>query len=79
MGVRADWRRPHPERLDPGGTGTPRILAAHDAAVAAGEAGYTDPVTGWWVFTAVTLAERGACCGQGCRHCPWVGAEAPGT
>ena len=50
-------------------------MAAHDAAVEAGEAGYHDPRTGWWVFTAPALAGTGRCCEQGCRHCPWVGGS----
>lgn len=49
----------------------PEWQAAHDRAVADGEPGYLDPSTGYFVFTAVTLAERGACCESGCRHCPW--------
>jgi hypothetical protein len=55
--------------------GTPRrdeILAAHAAALAAGEAGYTDPGSGLFVLTARFLADRGSCCGRGCRHCPYV-------
>ena len=44
------------------------ILAAHDAAMASGEPGYIDPVTGLFVLTAGYLAERGTCCDQGCRH-----------
>jgi hypothetical protein len=47
------------------------IRDAHDRAVAAGEPGYADPATGYFVFTAVALAERGECCGSGCRHCPY--------
>jgi hypothetical protein len=47
------------------------ILAAYSAASAAGEAGYLDPVTGLFVFTAAYLATRGACCDSGCRHCPY--------
>ncbi|MDQ3385690.1 MAG: DUF5522 domain-containing protein [Actinomycetota bacterium] len=72
--MRADWQRPHPSRLDPGLPGSDQIMAAHDAAVEAGEAGYPDPRTGWWVFTAPALADAGRCCVQGCRHCPWVDA-----
>jgi hypothetical protein len=51
------------------------IRAAHDAAVAAGEPGYVDPDTGYFVFTAAALAERGECCGSGCRHCPYSARE----
>lgn len=45
--------------------------AAHDAAVVAGDAGYIDPNSGLFVLTAAYLAERGYCCGEGCRHCPY--------
>jgi hypothetical protein len=44
---------------------------AHDAAVAAGEPGYLDPETGLFVLTATYLRDRGHCCGNGCRHCPY--------
>jgi hypothetical protein len=36
-----------------------------------GDAGYTDPVTGNFVFTAAYLASRD-CCTCGCRHCPYL-------
>jgi integral membrane protein len=61
---------PHPARLP---APTPRreeILAVHAAALEAGEAGYADPATGLFVLTAAFLADRGTCCGRGCRHCP---------
>lgn len=48
------------------------MLAAHRAALAAGAAGYADPATGLFVFTAGYLADRGTCCDTGCRHCPYV-------
>ena len=47
------------------------IRDAHDRALAAGEPGYVDPVTDFFVFTAAELASRGECCGSGCRHCPY--------
>jgi hypothetical protein len=47
------------------------IAEAHDRAVAAGEPGYLDPETGLFVLTAAYLLERGGCCGEGCRHCPY--------
>jgi hypothetical protein len=47
------------------------IAAAHDAAVRAGRQLYEDPETGAVVFTSVALAAHGACCGSGCRHCPY--------
>lgn len=52
------------------------ILAAHSAALAAGESMYADPGTGLFVLTAGYLADRGTCCERGCRHCPYV-AEDP--
>jgi hypothetical protein len=47
-------------------------MVRHSAAVAAGEVAYRDPRTGYSVFTAAFLAERGYCCGNGCRHCPFA-------
>lgn len=55
----------HPRRAE--------ILAAHEQAVAKGEAGYRDPETGLFVLTAAFLRDRGHCCGNGCRHCPYSG------
>ena len=49
----------------------PDVVAAHAAAVAAGEDTYPDPATGFLVLTAVALKRRGYCCGLGCRHCPY--------
>lgn len=70
--MRERWREPHPRRLAPDRPDRDLVMVAHDAAVAAGADGYSDPATGWWVFTAVALAAKGRCCGSGCRHCPWV-------
>eukprot|EP00850_Spirogloea_muscicola_P016859 SM000140S00608 [mRNA] locus=s140:151582:159394:- [translate_table: standard] len=44
---------------------------AHTAACQAGSANYTDPQTGFAVFTERALQERGVCCGNRCRHCPY--------
>ena len=63
---------PHPDRLPPSHPLRPEILAAHGQALAAGEIGYTDPVGGLFVLTAAFLADRGTCCGNGCRHCPYL-------
>ncbi|MFF0719676.1 DUF5522 domain-containing protein [Verrucosispora sp. NA02020] len=63
---------PHPSRLSLGHPGREQIIAAHDAALAAGDAGYLDPDTGLFVLSAGFLARRGTCCGRGCRHCPYV-------
>lgn len=54
----------HPRRAE--------ILAAHAAALAAGEQGYLDPETGRFVLTAARLVINGECCQSGCRHCPWL-------
>ncbi len=63
---------PHPTRLPPDHPRRREILAAHAAALAAGEQGYLDPETGLFVMTSATLLERGTCCDSGCRHCPYV-------
>jgi len=65
---------PHPDRLPAGHLHRDAILAAHSAALDAGEALYVDPASGLMVMTAGYLAERGTCCDTGCRHCPYVGA-----
>jgi hypothetical protein len=55
------------------------VQAAHDRAVIAGEPGYVDPDTGFFVFTAAELRARGECCGSGCRHCPYPDTASAGT
>ncbi len=40
---------------------------------------YTDPTTGYDVFTANYLKDRGYCCGNGCRHCPYPVAAQPAS
>ena len=59
---RLDWTHPRADEA----------LAAHAQALADGAATYRDPITGYRVLTARTLADRGTCCGLGCRHCPYV-------
>jgi hypothetical protein len=63
---------PHPDRLAPDHARRDEIIAAHDRAMADGEPGYLDPVTGLFVLTAAYHLERGTCCDQGCRHCPYL-------
>jgi hypothetical protein len=63
---------PHPARLPADHPQRDRVLAAHAAALEAGQAFYADPSTGLLVLTAGFLADRGTCCGRGCRHCPYV-------
>jgi hypothetical protein len=66
---------PHPDRLAADHPARAEILAAHEEALVAGRAGYLDPRTGLFVLTAAFLDERGTCCGRGCRHCPYIGAD----
>ena len=64
---------PHPDRLDPcRGDEYVAVIDAHHRALLDGEVGYLDPTSGLFVQTARTLWNRGACCEQGCRHCPFV-------
>ncbi|MGD9752959.1 MAG: DUF5522 domain-containing protein [Acidimicrobiia bacterium] len=73
--LRTGWlERPDPARFPPDTVWYGATLAAHDTAVARGDAGYLDPRTGLFVLTAAELAARGTCCDSGCRHCPYVGA-----
>jgi len=64
--------RPHASRLDPSRPDYDAVIATHEAAVRAGEPGYLDPTTGLFVLTVEYLRERGFCCDQGCRHCPYI-------
>ena len=47
------------------------IRQRHANACASQRASYADPFTGYEVFTADYLLNRGYCCGNGCRHCPY--------
>jgi hypothetical protein len=64
--------QPHRSRLSVDDPRRAEILGAHRWALSAGAAGYADPQTGLFVFTAAYLAARGTCCDSGCRHCPYV-------
>ena len=46
----------------------------HKIAVSKGETTYTDPKSGYQVFTKETLKKK-PCCGNGCRHCPYKPAD----
>jgi hypothetical protein len=63
---------PHPSRLPLDHPRRADILAAHAAALEDDKPGYLDPETGLFVLTAGFLADRGTCCGRGCRHCPYL-------
>ena len=74
--LRAGWAdAPDPSRLALDHPRRAEILARHARASEAGLSSYLDPDSGYSVLTASYLAERGYCCSQGCRHCPWEGAE----
>ena len=47
------------------------VRQLHADACASKRPSYTDPFTGYEVFTADSLTQRGYCCGNGCRHCPF--------
>ncbi|MCU1393284.1 MAG: hypothetical protein JWM34_1712 [Ilumatobacteraceae bacterium] len=64
--------QPHPARLSIRHPRFTEIMARHAEAVSAGLPAYRDPTSGFAVFTAAFLAERGTCCSSGCRHCPYV-------
>ncbi len=55
----------------------PNYWDIHEAAVERGETIYTDPGTGFMVFTSLGLKARGRCCGAGCRHCPYEHEAVP--
>ncbi len=55
-----------------GGTRGARLIRErHAQACASNSPSYVDPVTGYDVFTADFLWQRGHCCESGCRHCPY--------
>lgn len=63
---------PHPDRAP----ASPDAIEAHRQAVAEGADGYVDPATGLFCFTAAYHWDKGRCCDLGCRHCPWIDADA---
>lgn len=71
-GLRADHVEvPLHARYSPRHRGFAEGMARHHEAIAQNRPSYRDPVTGFTVFTATFLADRGYCCGSGCRHCPY--------
>jgi hypothetical protein len=53
------------------------ISGAHAAAVRVGHMQYVDAKTGYNVFTELASINRGFCCGNGCRHCPYAHIHVP--
>jgi len=78
-GVLAPRRLDEPaqSRFPPDAPAHDEALRRHAEAMAAGQAGYLDPTTGLFVLTAAFHADRGTCCGSGCRHCPYVIDDPP--
>ena len=49
----------------------PLYLKAHTQACEQKQDFYIDPVTGYQVMTSYFLKNRGYCCKNNCRHCPY--------
>lgn len=47
------------------------VQALHRTACEMGADTYTDPATGYRVFTELALLKKGDCCANACRHCPY--------
>ena len=43
----------------------------HRTACENGQTYYIDPATGYLVYTRLAHLQRGVCCGNKCRHCPY--------
>ncbi|KAJ2705626.1 hypothetical protein FB645_002317 [Coemansia sp. IMI 203386] len=43
----------------------------HAEALKNNERSYIDPATGYTAFTELSHLDRGYCCGNTCRHCPY--------
>lgn len=70
--IRPDGIEVPMERRLPAGTDFhAEVMRRHDMAVRGRRPTYRDPVSGYTVFTARFLADRGYCCRSGCRHCPY--------
>lgn len=50
---------------------------AHRRACEAGLVHYEDPETGFQVMTELAHRQRGYCCGNACRHCPYDHVNVP--
>lgn len=49
----------------------PDIEDLHEQTLLQGGKSYEDPATGFTVFTELFHLQRGKCCGNMCRHCPY--------
>lgn len=48
-----------------------KIHERHRNAVKKRQLMYVDPLTGYHVMTRIAHLQRGECCGNACRHCPY--------
>jgi hypothetical protein len=53
------------------------IEELHKIACENKEETYTDPLSGFKVFTSYAHQKRGYCCGRGCRHCCYNHVNVP--
>src|SRR3972149_7235095 len=51
----------------------------HEEACTRGKNTYIDPETRLTVLTEHYLLSRGYCCGNGCRHCPYIPRHGGGS
>lgn len=58
--------------MQAGDTLLSEIEEAHKKACVAKQQMYIDPSTGYSVFTEIAHTNRGYCCGNCCRHCPFA-------
>ena len=49
----------------------PDVQRLHNEACAQKRETYIDPLTGYTVLTRFAHEQRGTCCGNACRHCPY--------
>jgi cob(I)alamin adenosyltransferase len=53
------------------------IEEIHNQACQLGQLSYIDPSTGFTCFTKIAHLQRGVCCGNYCRHCPYEWKNTP--
>lgn len=56
-------------------TSDDQIEELHRSAVTRGDQYYIDPLTGFFVMTEIHHLDRGTCCTNNCRHCPFRDQE----
>jgi len=71
--------QPDSSRLSPHDPNYDVIIQAHRRALEAGAPGYLDPVSLLYVLTAKYHADRGCCCENNCRHCPYFSNTTTGA